>query len=135
MEAYTEDRRRHPRSTALIDVFVTNEFGEAVAAKITDINGYGARLKLETEIAARSFFILDVQANVAHRATVAWRQHPLIGTRFVESWLLGSDASPDWLKRLRRKLLLEQAEERGIRLVWSAPDSEGPRTELANGGL
>jgi hypothetical protein len=46
----------------------------------------------------------------------------MVGTRFLETWSLHASNAPQWLKDVRRDSLRADAQERGIRLVWSAPE-------------
>lgn len=121
MDRVEQDQRRWSRISFKADAIATTHGRDQLKCTITDINAYGARVHFDEAMPPEAFFLIDVLVNVAHRARVVWREAPLVGTRFTESWSLASDTAPEWLRDVRSDALRSQARQKGIRLAWSAP--------------
>ena len=120
------ERRIAPRIPARISAFIAlDDRRTLIDCTILDINAYGARV----EIAAidppdlpEVFYLVDMPSGAAWQARKQWRQPPLVGTRFLQTWDLATPDSPQWLGELRSAKRTEEAKGRGIRLVWSTPE-------------
>ncbi len=93
----SEDRRGAPRRNVHHDAAIINPWGAPVLCRIVDMSVIGARLEAHDPPAVDSFYVIDLEMGVAYRAQVAWRRHPQIGTRFVETWRLADDGVPRWM--------------------------------------
>jgi hypothetical protein len=100
MERPDIDRRRYPRVPTDLDALAATPEGVVGDCSILDINIYGCRLEIDAE-PPDDFFVVDLASNVAYKARVAWRKAPLIGVRFMETWLLSAEGAPEWLAAIR----------------------------------
>jgi hypothetical protein len=116
-----EERRRAPRYPTRLDALLLNRGDPPQTCRILDINQYGCRLELDGPSQTGSFYIIDLAGAVAYKARPMWSKPPLTGTRFLECWSLASPDAPAWLIEARGERMRLDAQERGIRLVWSAP--------------
>ncbi len=119
MAGEQEERRRAPRHTAHIAAALAMERKLLCACTILDINAYGARLEVGTEEIPDEIYLIDAVAIVGYRARVQWRQAPMIGTRFLQSWDIAAATTPLWLRAMRAEAIALLASERGLRLVKS----------------
>lgn len=116
-----DEKRRTPRVPTKLDAAVVTDRRILFRCVILDINVYGARLEVGGEAPPERFHLIDLLSGVGYEARIMWRQTPMVGTRFLATWNLASADAPQWLKDMRNDILRADAEERGIRLVWSAP--------------
>jgi hypothetical protein len=100
MERPDIDRRRYPRVPTDLDALAALPDRFVGECSILDINIYGCRIEIDVE-PPDDFFIVDLASNVAYKARVAWRKSPLVGVRFMETWLLSAEGAPDWLAAMR----------------------------------
>jgi hypothetical protein len=121
MELVRDERRREPRIPVRLEALVAIDGANHRRCWIHDINAYGARVDVGGQIAEDSFYLVELTSARAYLVRVAWRQPPLIGTRFQSTFSLNDKASPKWLAALRRDALRTGGAARGIRLAWSAP--------------
>jgi hypothetical protein len=128
MDLAGEEKRRAPRVATKLDAVLADDGRMLSRCAILDINAYGAKLDVGEHQAPDAFYLVDVLSAVAYKARIVWRQAPLVGTRFSETWSLASPTAPQWLKEVRRESLQHEARDRGIRLVWTAPEP-GPDSE------
>ena len=104
MEHADSDRRRYPRIPTDLDAIAALPGRVICGCSILDMNIYGARIEV-SEAVPDEFFLVDLASNVAYKARVAWRSAPLVGTRFLETWLLSGENAPQWLRDVRAKRL------------------------------
>jgi len=116
-----DEKRRTPRVPTKLDAAVLTDRSALFRCVILDINVYGARLLVGDETPPERFHLIDLLSSVAYEARIMWRHAPMVGTRFLATWNLAAADAPQWLKDARGDILRADAEERGIRLVWSAP--------------
>ncbi len=114
-----EERRRAPRHGACIAAAVAVERRMLCTCEILDINAFGARLHVGEAEPPDELYLIDPTALVGYRARVQWRQAPLVGTRFLQSWDIAAPTTPLWLRAMRGEAMVLLARQRGIRLVES----------------
>jgi hypothetical protein len=114
MAATGEEQRRAPRYPTRLDAIAGIDGDVLCECTILDINRYGARVDVGDTAPPDQFYLIDVFSGIAHKARVAWRASPMVGTRFLETWVLDDPMSPQWLAEIRRSKLLAIAGERGI---------------------
>lgn len=119
------ERRREPRAAVRLEALAAVDGNNYRLCQIHDINAYGARVDVGGPFDIENFYLVELASASAHLVRVAWRQPPLIGTRFLTTFALTEATSPKWLAVLRRDVLKAGAAARGIRLAWSAPGREG----------
>jgi hypothetical protein len=115
MEQAGSERRRYERIPTDLDAVAALPQGVLGDCSILDMNIYGARLETLEEL-PEEFFLVDLASNVAYRARVAWRRAPLLGTRFLETWLLSGDGAPEWLSALRAERMTAAAAARAAKM-------------------
>ena len=117
MDSEQAERRRAPRYGAHIHAAVAVERRLLCACVILDINAFGARLDVGEQALPDDVYLLDAAALVGYRARVQWRQAPMVGTRFIQSWDIAAPTTPLWLQAMRAEAMILMGAERGIRLV------------------
>lgn len=115
MEQAGSERRRYARLPTDLDAVAALPSGVLCDCSILDMNIYGARIEADGAL-PDEFFLVDLASNVAYRARVAWRSAPLLGARFLETWLLSGESAPQWLRDVR------------MARVNAATAARGPRT-------
>ncbi len=100
-----EDQRRAPRYPARLDAIAGVDGQVVCECTILDVNRYGARVEVGATAPPDVFYLIDVGSGIAHKARVAWRAAPMIGARFLETWVLDDPVSPEWLGDIRRAKL------------------------------
>lgn len=112
-----EERRRAPRYEVRLDAAIAADGAMLFPGLIVDINRYGARVETGEHEAPDEFILLDVLGAIAYQARVVWRQPPLVGARFLQTWTIPGPDAPTWLVALRKDRLKARASAVGLRLV------------------
>lgn len=92
------DRRRAPRFRVRSHALVAVRGQPPGEGFILDINGFGCRLRTEGYEPPAEYYLIDPETQVAYHCRVMWREPPLFGNRFLETWSLTSPACPAWLR-------------------------------------
>lgn len=119
MASKFEERRRAPRYSTRIEAAIAIERELLCQCVILDINDFGARLDVGSHEVPDELYLVDPLAIVGYRAQVQWRQAPLVGTRFLQSWDIAAATTPLWLRAMRAEAMAAMAKGRGLRLVPS----------------
>lgn len=92
------DRRRAPRFAVRDNALVAIRGAALRDCQILDINEFGCRLRIPDFDPPGEFHLVNLERGVAYNCRVMWRQDPLAGTRFLETWSLSSAACPMWIR-------------------------------------
>jgi hypothetical protein len=117
MASEQEERRRTPRHDVRIAACVAAERQLLFPCIILDINDFGARIEVRDGEVPDELYLIDAAAIVGYRARVQWRQAPMVGTRFLQSWDIAALSTPLWLQAMRAEATVMLGAQRGIRLV------------------